>query len=440
MYNFSIEVHMLIKREKYLNDLKIRMNNGLVKVITGIRRCGKSYLLNELFYNFLLESGINKDHIIKFAFDSADDLELIGEDLIEIKRQKRKVDPKKFIQYMREKLSGNQDYYLLLDEVQLLENFESVLNGYLKKSSVDIYVTGSNSKFLSKDIITEFRDRGDLVHVLPLTFSEFFSVFDGDKYDAWNEYFTYGGLPFVAGLKTDEQKIRYLQNLFEETYITDIVERNKIKKSAELENLINILASSIGSLTNTSRIQNTFISELKSKITVDTINDYVEFLKDSFLINEVNRYDVKGRKYIGAKKKYYFEDCGLRNARLNFRQNEETHIMESIIYNELRFRGYSVDVGIVEKRGRTEQGKEIKTQLEIDFIANKGSERFYIQSAFSIPDKEKEQQEKNSLLNVKDSFKKIVIVKDNIKSSRDESGILTVGLLTFLLDQGSLNI
>jgi uncharacterized protein len=429
----STGVLMQIKRDKYLHDLILRQNNGLVKVITGIRRSGKSFLLNEIFYQYLLNQGTDKSHIIKFAFDSADDLELIGENLFELQKEIRKVDPQKFVSYIKSKVTDNQNYYLLLDEVQLLESFESVLDGYLYKQNLDVYVTGSNSKFLSTDVITEFRGRGDEVHVYPLSFAEFTSAFNGDKYEAWNEYFVYGGLPFVATLKTDEQKIRYLQNLFEETYIKDIIERHKIKKTQELENLINVLASATGSLTNATRIQNTFQSSIKSKISVDTVIDYIGCLKESFIINEAERYDVKGRKYIGSQQKYYFEDVGLRNARLNFRQTEENHIMENIIYNELRYRGFSVDVGVVEKRIKDEKGKEIRTRLEIDFVANKGSERCYIQSAFAVPDKEKELQEKKSLQNVGDSFTKIIVVKDPVKMSRDENGIITVGIFDFLL-------
>ena len=426
---------MLIKRDKYLKDLILRQNNGLIKVITGMRRCGKSYLLNQIFFGWLLTNGVDDGHIIRLAFDSAEDLEKMGESLLEIKKQKRLANPSLFIEYIKTKIKDDENYYLLLDEVQLLENFESVLNGYLYKQNIDIYVTGSNSRFLSKDVVTEFRGRGDLVHVLPLSFSEFYSFRSGDKYEAWNDYFVYGGLPFVATLKTEEQKISYLDNLFKETYLKDIIERNKIRKSEELENLVDVLASGIGSLTNVGKIQKTFASTIKSKISCDTIKDYVEHLKDSFVLNEASRYNIKGRKYIGAQQKYYFEDVGLRNARLKFRQNEENHIMENIIYNELRYRGFQVDVGIVEKRSA--DGKK-NVQLEVDFVANKGSQRFYIQSAFSLNSSEKEFQEKQSLQNLRDSFKKIIVTKGPLKLCRDDSGIETVGILEFLLNVGDI--
>ena len=327
-----------------------------------------------------------------------------------------------------------------LDEVQLLPSFESVLNSFLHMRNVDVYVTGSNSKFLSKDVITEFRGRGDEVHVYPISFREYMEVFNGDKYEGWSSYVSFGGLPLTVTMVTDEQRMEYLTRLFEETYIKDIIERNHIEKVQEINDLINILASGIGSLTNASKIEATFKSVIHSDISLNTIRAYIDHLKDAFIINEVNRYDVKGRKYIGTPLKYYFEDVGLRNARLGFRQVEETHLMENIIYNELRVRGYQVDVGVVIKRSRTEEGVQEKKQLEIAFVANMGSKRYYIQSAFSLPDSEKRAQEKASLINVKDSFKKIIIVKDVVKPFHDIDGILTMSIYDFLLDEHSLEL
>ncbi|MCF0261303.1 MAG: ATP-binding protein [Sphaerochaetaceae bacterium] len=430
----------IIRRDKYVKDLIIRRNNGLIKVITGMRRCGKSVILNSLFYEALLEQGLKQSNIIRFAFDSAKDLESIGEDYLEISSSNRKVDAKKFIKYVDGLISNGEPYVLLLDEIQMLEAFESVLNGLLRNMNLDIYVTGSNSKFLSKDIITEFRGRGDVLHVLPLSFSEYYSSVGGDKYEAFDNYLLYGGLPFVATLDTDEQKVNYLKRLFEETYVKDIIDRNNIKKTVEMENLLDILASAVGSLTNPSRIQNTFVSKINSKITVDTIIDYINYLQDAYLISEVKRYDVKGRQYIGSPQKYYYEDIGLRNARLSFRQLEENHLMENIIYNELRYRGYSVDVGIVEKRFIDDKMVAKKALLEVDFIANLGSQRYYVQSAFEMNSDEKEKQEKESLRKVKDFFKKIVIVKDNIKVRRDNEGIVTIGMIEFLLNPNSLEL
>lgn len=430
---------MNIIREKYLADLKNRMNNKMIKVITGIRRSGKSYLLFNLFYDFLKENGIEEDCIIKIALD--DDL---NEDFR---------NPKELSSFIRSKIADNsKNYYILLDEIQFAISREelknpnepmkifSVLNGLLRLPNVDIYVTGSNSRFLSSDVLTEFRGRGDEIHVLPFTFSEFLQGFDGDIYEAWAEYVVYGGLPQILNLKTDEQKSNYLVTLFKETYLKDIIARNKIEKTQELDDLVNILASSTGSLTNPTKIRQTFSSVLHSKICVNTIISYIDFLKDAFIISEVNRFDVKGRKYIGSPNKYYFEDVGLRNARLNFRQIEQTHIMENVIYNELRFRGFNVDVGIVEKRIKDENGKEKRNYYEIDFIAMKGSQKYYIQSAFDMSSEEKENQEKFSLRNIDDSFKKIVIVKDVIKIQRDEKGIVTIGLFEFLKNTGSLEL
>jgi len=418
---------MEIKRDKYLNDLINRMHNGMIKVITGVRRSGKSYLLFRIFRNYLISTGIDEEHIIDIELDQ---------------RKNRKYrDPDVILDYVEERIANRrEDYYILLDEVQMLNEFEEVLNSLLHIENADVYVTGSNSKFLSKDIITEFRGRGDEVHIFPLTFKEFMQVYDGDVYHGWAEYVMYGGLPLTVTMKTEEQKIKYLVSLFDETYIKDIIERNHIEKVQELNDLINILASAIGSLTNPTKIEATFKSVIQSEISLNTIRLYIEYLKDAFIINEVSRYDVKGRKYIGTPLKYYFEDVGLRNARLGFRQVEETHIMENIIYNELRSRGYQVDVGVVPVRERNSDGQQKRKLLEIDFVANLGSKRYYIQSAFSIPNEVKEKQEKSSLISVGDSFKKIVIVKDVVKVSHDESGITTMSLYDFLLQENSLEM
>ena len=417
---------MEIKRDKYLNDLINRMHNGLIKVITGIRRSGKSYLVFRIFKDYLLKSGVPESHIISIELDK--------------RSNKQYRDPDAILEHIESQIIDNDNYYILLDEVQMLEDFEEVLNTLLHINNADIYVTGSNSKFLSKDIITEFRGRGDEVHVYPLTFKEFMQVYDGDRYQGWADYVMYGGLPLTVTMKTEEQKIQYLTRLFEETYIKDIKERNHIEKIQELNDLINVLASAVGSLTNPTKIEATFKSEIKSDISANTLRQYIEYLKDAYLINEANRYDVKGRKYIGTPLKYYFEDVGLRNARLNFRQVEETHLMENVIYNELRTRGFQVDVGVVPVRTKCENGKRERAQLEIDFIASLGSRKYYIQSAFSIPDSAKEEQEKASLHNVNDSFKKIVIVKDVIKPQHDEYGITTISLYDFLLNENSLEL
>ncbi len=349
-------------------------------------------------------------------------------------------DPRTLLEYTKNRMTDDGDYYIFLDEVQLLPAFEAVLNSFLHMHNVDVYVTGSNSKFLSKDVITEFRGRGDEVHVYPVSFREYMEVFDGDKYEGWSSYVSFGGLPLTITMATDEQRMEYLTSLFEETYIKDIIERNHIEKVQEINDLINILASGIGSLTNASKIKATFKSVIQSDISLNTIRAYIDHLKDAFIVNEVNRYDVKGRKYIGTPLKYYFEDVGLRNARLGFRQVEETHLMENVIYNELRVRGYQVDVGVVVKRDRTEEGVQEKKQLEIDFVANMGSKRYYIQSAFSLPDDKKRAQEKASLINVNDSFKKIIIVKDVVKPLHDNDGILTMSIYDFLLNEHSLEL
>lgn len=416
---------MEIKRDQYLNALKNRMHNGMIKVITGIRRAGKSYILFNIFQNYLLSIGVNPSQIITIEFDRYENKKYRNPDFV--------------LEYINSCLREEGQYYLLMDEVQLLPDFEEVLNSLLHYQNLDVYVTGSNSKFLSKDIITQFRGRGDEIHVWPLTFKEFMQVYDGDVYNGWAEYVVYGGLPLTVSMKTEEQKVQYLTNLFKETYLKDIIERYHIDKVQEMDDLLNILASSIGSLTNPPRIEATFKSLIHSNISMNTIRQYIEYLEDAFIINKAYRYNVKGRKYIGTPLKYYFEDVGLRNARLGFRQVEQTHLMENIIYNELKSRGYSVDVGVVEKREVDSNGKEKKKQLKIDFIANLGSKRYYIQSAYSMPTEEKRIQEKASLISVKDSFKKIILVKDVVKVSRDEDGIMMMNIYDFLLNKDSLD-
>lgn len=414
---------MEIKRDKYLNDLINRMHNSLIKVVTGIRRSGKSFLLFHLFRNYLLESGVPESHIITIELDQ--------------RKYRQLRDPNALLDHIDSLITDQEPYYILLDEVQMLDHFEEALNSLLHVRNADIYVTGSNSKFLSKDIITEFRGRGDEIHVFPLTFQEFMQAYDGDEYHGWTDYVTYGGLPLVATMKTEEQKVQYLTRLFEETYIKDIRERNAIEKVQELNDLINVLASAVGSLTNPTRIKATFKSVVQSDISLNTIRQYIEYLEEAFVIHAAQRYDVKGRRYIGTPMKYYFEDVGLRNARLGFRQTEETHLMENVIYNELRARGFQVDVGVVPAR---RPGTQERAQLEVDFVANLGSRRYYIQSAYRIPDVEKERQEKASLLKVNDSFKKIVVVKDIIHVQRDEKGITTMSIYDFLLKKNSLEL
>ena len=402
------------------------MHNGLIKVVTGIRRSGKSYLLFNIFREYLISQKVDENHIIAITLDSYEN----------IKYRK----PQILLPYIKSLIVDNDDYFIFLDEVQMLENFEDVLNSLLRIQNVDIYVTGSNSKFLSRDVITEFRGRGDEIHIYPLSFCEFMSVYKGDRYDGWADYITYGGLPLIATMKTDKQKTNYLVKLFEETYIKDIVSRNSIEKIQELNDLINILSSNIGTLTNPLKIAATFKSVVQSNISINTIRQYIDYLKDAFLINEANRYDVKGRKYIGSPLKYYFEDVGLRNARIGFRQTEETHLMENIVYNELKMRGYQVDVGIIYKRIRRPDGVQEKKQLEVDFVANLGNKRYYLQSALNMPTDEKMQQEKASLINIKDSFKKIIIVKDVVKIQRDNYGITTMSIFDFLLNENSLDL
>ena len=412
---------MEIRRDIYLNKLISKKHNGLIK-----RRCGKSYLLFNLFKEYLVNEGVNENHIIEIAFDSFEN--------------KKYRDPEVLFPYLMEKIADNEMYYVLLDEVQMLDDFESVLNSLGRKKNVDVYVTGSNAKFLSKDIITEFRGRGDEVHMYPLTYSEFMSVYDGDKQEGWRDYVLFGGIPLVLGFETADQKSDFLKSLFEETYISDITGRNNIRNKAELEELLNILSSAIGSLTNPSKLSATFKSVKNKTISKETIIKYIDYLKDSFLIDSAIRYDIKGKKYINTPSKYYFTDLGLRNARLNFRQVEETHAMENIIFNELKVRGYNVDVGVVVMNEVDKNGKKIRKQLEVDFVCNKGSKRFYIQSAYALPDKEKMEQEQRSLVNTGDGFKKIIITKDAVAPLYNDEGILVMSVYDFLLNPDSMEI
>lgn len=415
-----------IKRDDYLKKLIAKEHNGLIKVITGMRRCGKSYFLFTIFKNYLLETGVSEDHIIDMAFDSYENKQYRNPDVL--------------YPYVKGKIADKGMYYILLDEVQLLDEFESVLNGFMRMPNVDVYVTGSNAKFLSKDIITEFRGRGDELRMYPLSFREFMSNFNGNKYDGWNEYVLYGGLPLTVLLPTAEQKIEFLKRLLDETYINDIVGRHRIQNKEEFEELINILASGIGSLTNPKKLADTFQTKKNKKISSNTIKNYLDYLCDAFVVSRASRYDIKGKKYIDSPQKYYFSDIGLRNARINFRQVEENHTMENIIYNELLFRGYNVDVGLVAFTGKDSSGKAVHKQLEVDFVCNKGSKRYYVQSAFSIPDEAKMQQEANSLQRIDDSFKKIIVVKDVSAPWYTDKGILVIGIYDFLLNPGSLDL
>lgn len=415
---------MEIKRNRYLNTLISKKHNGLIKVITGMRRCGKSYLLFTLFKEHLLSDGIDEDHIIEIAFDAFEN--------------KKYRDPDVLYPYLKEQIKDDAMYYVLLDEVQLLGEFESILNSLIRMKNVDVYVTGSNARFLSKDVITEFRGRGDEVHMYPLSFAEFMSVYPGTKQDGWNEYMLYGGIPLVLEFTTPDQKITFLKSLFEETYISDIVGRHNIRNKAELEELLNILSSAIGSLTNPQKLSATFQTVKKKKISNSTIKRYINYLCDSFLIDSAIRYDVKGRKYIDTPVKYYFTDMGLRNARLNFRQIEETHSMENIIFNELKMRGFNVDVGVIMQYETNEKGSNIRKQLEIDFVCNQGSKRYYIQSAYAIPDQAKMEQEQRSLMLTGDFFKRMIITKDTPAPYYNESGVLIMNVYDFLLNENSL--
>lgn len=410
---------MVINRDIYLNRLIASKHNGLIKVITGLRRCGKSYLLFKLFKEHLRNEGVDDNHIIQVD--------------LEDRRNKNLRNPDVLLAHIDSKMKDNDMYYILLDEVQCVKDFEDVLNSYLKIENADIYVTGSNSKFLSTDIITEFRGRGTQICVHPLSFAEIMSVDQRHPIDVWKDYYTYGGLPLVLSLTTDEAKESYLKDLYAKVYLTDIKDRYSIRCDSELQELLQIIASTIGSPTNPSKLENTFKSVKNVTLSSKTINTYLSYLEDAFLIEKSIRYDIKGKKYINTLAKHYFMDMGIRNAILGFRQMEENHIMENVIYNELRIRGYSVDVGMVETRPLNSEGKRIRKQYEVDFVANRGSQRYYIQSAFIMPTDSKERQESNSLLNIDDAFKKIIIVKDYIKPKRNQSGIITIGLIDFLL-------
>ena len=417
---------MQIKRQSYLNRLINKKGNGLIKVVTGIRRCGKSYLLFNLFHEHLLDEGVDESHIIEIALDDRTNMKLRN--------------PDNMLEYVKGRMTDKDTYYIILDEVQLLEEFEDVLNSFLHIRNADVYVTGSNSKFLSSDVITEFRGRGDEIRVYPLSFREFMSVYDGTVDEGWDDYFNYGGLPLVLSCPTPEEKSEYLISQFKKVYLSDLIDRHKIRNADEFDELLDILASAIGSLTNPLKLANTFKS-VKGKVISDkTLKKYLDYLIDAFLVSKAKRYDIKGRKYINSPAKYYFEDIGLRNARLEFRQTEENHIMENIIYNELRVRGFRVDVGLVEHYGKDGEGKSIKKQLEVDFVAIKGSKKYYIQSAFSMSNPEKLEQEQRSLRSINDSFKKIIVVRDNMKVRRNDYGIVTMGICNFLLDENSLDL
>ena len=415
----------MIERNEYLNKLISRKWNGMVKVITGIRRCGKSYLLFEIFKKHLLDNGVSTEQIIEVSLDAEEFEEL--------------QDKKKLNEYVKARIKDEKEYYVLLDEIQLVDGFESVLNGLLRIKNVDCYVTGSNSKFLSSDIITEFRGRGDEVRVHPLSFSEFSKAFKGDQRDAYSEYSLYGGLPAIVSMDSHEAKMSYLKNLTDNVYLTDVIERNNLKKEkAVVGELLNIIASSIGSLTNPSKLADTFKSVAKVSINRATLSNYLDCFIDAFLISKALRYDIKGKSYIDSPFKYYFEDIGLRNARINFRQNEPTHIMENIIYNELIARGYSVDVGVVVVNYKDENNKSQRKQLEVDFVCNKGTSRYYIQSAYSIENEEKREKESAGFIKIDDSFKKMIIEKDCYVPWQDENGIYHIGLEQFLLNKDSL--
>ena len=417
---------MRIQRQSYLNRLIHKKGNGLIKIVTGIRRCGKSYLLFNLFHEHLLDEGVDESHIIEIALDDRENMKLR--------------DPDHMLEYVKSRITDKEMYYIILDEVQLLAEFEDVLNSFLHIRNADVYVTGSNSKFLSSDVITEFRGRGDEIRVYPLSFREFMSVYDGTVEEGWDDYFNYGGLPLVLSCPTPEEKAEYLISQFKKVYLSDLIDRHKIRNADEFDELLDVLASAIGSLTNPLKLANTFRSVKGKTISDKTLKKYLDYLIDAFLVSKAKRYDVKGRKYINSPAKYYFEDIGLRNARLEFRQTEENHIMENIIYNELRIRGYRVDVGLVEHYGKDAEGKSTKKQLEVDFVATKGSKKYYIQSAFSMYNPEKIEQEQRPLRSINDSFKKIVVVRDHIKVRRNDYGIATMGICNFLLDENSLDL
>ena len=417
---------MNINRDNYLNQLIAGRHNGLIKVITGIRRCGKSYLLFELFHNYLISSGIDENHIIELALDDRSNIEYR--------------DPDALLKYIKAHIIDKEEYIILLDEIQLVPEFTDVLNSTLHIRNCDVYVTGSNSHFLSSDIVTEFRGRSQEIQMYPLSFSEYLQGCPGDRYSAWKDYYTYGGLPHILNMHTDKMKEDYLYNLFKSVYMIDILERHIIKNKYEFEEIIKVVASSVGSLCNSTKLSNTFKSVKQISIHHNTINKYLSYLQDAFVIEKATKYDIKGKKYINSLVKYYFSDIGIRNCILGFRQQDESHIMENIIYNELKIRGYRVDVGYIETRVSDKTGKLIRKQLEVDFVVNQGSKRYYIQSALQIPNPEKEKQESASLLKIEDYFKRIIIVKDDIKPKRNDAGILTIGIMDFLLNPNSLDI
>lgn len=417
---------MIIARDKYLRQLIEARGNGMVKIVTGMRRSGKSFLLMTLFHQYLIEQGVAENHIIEISLDNRKNKSLRNPDVL-----------LEHIEHLIQ--SDGQIHYVILDEVQLVDDFVEVLLSLMQDKRLDVYVSGSNSKFLSKDVVTEFRGRGDEIHLFPLSFAEYYAAIGGDKYSAWKEYYTYGGLPQILQIENEEKKINYLLDLYELTYIKDIIERNHLRNVEGLRALVRVLASNIGSSTNPKRIGDTFLSVEHITMKDSTIRDYIKYLQDAYMIEEALRYDVKGRKYIGTETKYYFADMGLRAAILNFRQQEETHIMENIIYNELRMRGYRIDVGLVETWKTSTEGKNVRVPLEVDFVVNKGAERIYIQSAFRMPTEDKVVQEKRSLLNTNDNFRKVIIVGDDIKRKTDEQGIITMSLYDFLLDSHSID-
>ena len=426
MQTAKISIRIMIQRNKYLNELISLQGNGMIKVITGMRRCGKSYLLFNIFASYLREQGINPEQIIKINLEDF--------------KHRALRNPNNMYSYVESQIKDDCTHYILLDEIQLLEHFEDVLNGFLNIQNVEVYVTGSNAKFLSKDIITEFRGRGYEIKMYPLSFREYMSAYQGSVQAGLNEYMLYGGLPQILSCVTEEQKSKFLKTLFDETYIKDIKDRYAIRKDDDLEELINILASGIGALTNPNKLANTFRSEKKSEITYDTIKDYIDFLCDSFIIEKSTRYDIKGKRYINSPYKYYFMDLGLRNARINFRQYEKSHLMENLIYNEMRVRGFNVDVGTVLAYTKNEEGKSQRTNLEVDFVCNLGSRRYYIQSAYRMESEEKIKQERTSLEKVDDSFKKIIVLGEECPITRDEQGITTIGIYDFLLKENSLEL
>ncbi len=415
---------MRIERNQYLKQIIETKNNGMVKIITGIRRCGKSYLLFTLFKEYLLSDGVKADHVIEIALDG-------------IENEKLR-DPLVCYNYIKEKITDSEPYYILIDEVQFMPRFEEVLNSLLRIDNADVYVTGSNSKFLSTDIVTEFRGRGTEIRIYPLSFSEFYSVYDGEYDDAWEEYMRYGGLPMIPSLKTEKQKSDYLKSIFDNVYIKDVIDRNRLQSQDEIGVLVDVLASAVGAPTNPTKIANTFATERHMTYTNKTISRHIDYLAEAFLITKVNRYDIKGRKYIGTNLKYYFTDIGLRNARLNFRQQEPTHIMENIVYNELLIRGFNVDVGSVEVNGRNSKGQSVRKQLEVDFVVNQGSQRYYIQVAYDMSSEEKQNQEFYSIRNIGDSFKKIIIVNGTSKPWRNDEGFVIMGMKYFLMNVDSL--